>query len=639
MKFSQLVRSGKNRRRPPKSALRIELLEGRSLMAADVLPVLMVIADQQDFYYQEYGDTRIGLEAEGLTVEVAARTTNPSRPHVGTGEPAGTDGTVVPDIALADVNEDDYSAIVFVGGWGSSMYQYAFEGTYSNSHYNGDLATKEIVNDLINDFVDADKHVAAVCHGVTVLAWARVDGVSPLDGKEIAVPFIGSPAVVWQGQFYGHFELQQSPQVSQNGGTPSAYSGARGADTSPGSVHDDVVVDGRIITAENYDSALAFGQIIAQEVLAANVLPPVPELPPAPPENQVPLMENQTFSLQENSAAGTIAGTVLASDADAGQTLTYAISSGNTNNAFAINPATGQLSVANFAALDFETTPIFNLTVTATDNGTPAASTEAEITVNLIDVPEAPPPGVSFNGTNLRVQGTSGTDYIYLWSGRSDSQIFVWMAGSTSGPFNIPAGGHVRVFGGSGNDYIYATDARFSVEIYGEDGHDVITGGSANDILDGGAGTDRISGNGGNDIIRGGLGRDYLYGNDGDDIILGGAGDDVIEGHAGHDFLIGGLGLDYQKGGDGDDVLIGGTTAFDDDNAMLLALHSLWSTTGSISERADRLQLVGNDLGLIGGTTVFDDQQADIMCSGNGADLVFAGMGDWFYGDDDDLGR
>jgi hypothetical protein len=27
-------------------------------MAEDTLPVLMVVADQQDFYYQEYGDTR-----------------------------------------------------------------------------------------------------------------------------------------------------------------------------------------------------------------------------------------------------------------------------------------------------------------------------------------------------------------------------------------------------------------------------------------------------------------------------------------------------------------------------------------------------------------------------------------------------
>ena len=29
-----------------------------------------------------------------------------------------------------------YSAIVFVGGWGSSSYQYSFSGTYYNSAYN-----------------------------------------------------------------------------------------------------------------------------------------------------------------------------------------------------------------------------------------------------------------------------------------------------------------------------------------------------------------------------------------------------------------------------------------------------------------------------------------------------------------------
>ena len=38
-----------------------EALESRNLMAADPLPVLMVLADQHDFYYREYGDTRIGL--------------------------------------------------------------------------------------------------------------------------------------------------------------------------------------------------------------------------------------------------------------------------------------------------------------------------------------------------------------------------------------------------------------------------------------------------------------------------------------------------------------------------------------------------------------------------------------------------
>ena len=65
-------------------------------------------------------------------------------------------------------------------------------------------------------------------------------------------------------------------------------------------------------------------------------------------------------------------GTVVASDPDAGDTLTYAITGGNTGGAFTINPSTGEITVNNSAALDFETTPSFNLTVAVTDSGTPA---------------------------------------------------------------------------------------------------------------------------------------------------------------------------------------------------------------------------------------------------------------------------
>jgi putative intracellular protease/amidase len=55
---------------------------------------------------------------------------------------------------------------------------------------------------------DSGDGSSAICHGVTVLAWARVDGVSP------------------------------------------------STDSSSGTtVADDVIVDGRIITAENYDAA------------------------------------------------------------------------------------------------------------------------------------------------------------------------------------------------------------------------------------------------------------------------------------------------------------------------------------------------------------------------------------------------
>ena len=106
--------------------------------------------------------------------------------------------------------------------------------------------------------------------------------------------------------------------------------------------------------------------------------------------NDPPVVNAATFSLPENSANSTAAGTVTFTDPDAGQTHTFAITAGNTGNAFTINTTTGQITVATSSALDFEIRPSFSLTVQVTDNGTPAQSDTATVTVNLTDVNEAP---------------------------------------------------------------------------------------------------------------------------------------------------------------------------------------------------------------------------------------------------------
>ena len=75
---------------------------------------------------------------------------------------------------------------------------------------------------------------------------------------------------------------------------------------------------------------------------------------------------------------------------DASETLSYALTAGNTGGAFALNSASGQLTVANPAALDFETPPVFTLTVEVTDSGslTDTATVSGTITpVN--DAPDA----------------------------------------------------------------------------------------------------------------------------------------------------------------------------------------------------------------------------------------------------------
>jgi putative intracellular protease/amidase len=94
------------------------------------------------------------------------------RPHQNSGQ-GWESGIVVPDLALSQVNEDDYSAIVFVGGWGSSMYQStAFPGDYFNDHYDGDVATKTLVNNLIGEFDAAEKYLGFICHATTIAAWS-----------------------------------------------------------------------------------------------------------------------------------------------------------------------------------------------------------------------------------------------------------------------------------------------------------------------------------------------------------------------------------------------------------------------------------------------------------------------------------
>jgi len=114
--------------------------------------------------------------------------------------------------------------------------------------------------------------------------------------------------------------------------------------------------------------------------------------------NEQPFLSNQTIgNIPENSPNGAVAGTVGAYDQDAGQTLSYAITGGNTGNAFAINAATGQVAVNNQAALDFETTPTFNLQITVTDNGSPQQSRTATAVVNLIDQSEPVPGPVAFS--------------------------------------------------------------------------------------------------------------------------------------------------------------------------------------------------------------------------------------------------
>ncbi len=159
------------------------------------------------------------------------------------------------------------------------------------------------------------------------------------------------------------------------------------------------------------------------------------------------------------------------------------------------------------------------------------------------------------NGT-LTVTGTSAADRIAvrLAAGRIDID-------GLPDAFAASAVGRVVVDAGSGDDVVALTGLPVTAVVYGGNGTDRITGGSAKDWLYGGAGNDTIDGGTGDDIISGDLGNDTLSGGAGDDMIYGGAGDDTLIGGAGNDYLSGGAGSDTLAGGDGHDRYFDNYTA------------------------------------------------------------------------------
>ena len=105
--------------------------------------------------------------------------------------------------------------------------------------------------------------------------------------------------------------------------------------------------------------------------------------------SQVNALYQQTtgFTVNENSANGTVVGTVVAFDPDISDTYTFSLTN-NAGGRFAIDPSNGTITVANGALLDFETASSHNIDVRVLDQ-TGLSRTET-FTINLLNVNDAP---------------------------------------------------------------------------------------------------------------------------------------------------------------------------------------------------------------------------------------------------------
>ena len=164
-------------------------------------------------------------------------------------------------------------------------------------------------------------------------------------------------------------------ESSQNGTSSwTLISGATAATYSP-----DAAAEGHFLRATaSYEDVESAGK--SARAVSVN---PVRTLKPDNALPQFPQSETRARSVTENTPADTDIGAAFAAtDADSGDTLTYSLG-GSDAASFDINKDTGQLQTK--AALDFETTPSYSLTVTATDTASGTGTITVSITVNNLE--------------------------------------------------------------------------------------------------------------------------------------------------------------------------------------------------------------------------------------------------------------
>ncbi|MCB1052055.1 MAG: hypothetical protein H6510_07690 [Acidobacteria bacterium] len=91
-----------------------------------------------------------------------------------------------------------------------------------------------------------------------------MEGVSPLQGKQVCTYQAGSPALVLNGTTYPGNSIPASWHMAQNGASTFAPNSLGVSNSAIDDVWVDTTGGIKVVTAQNWDSATYFGQTLAE---------------------------------------------------------------------------------------------------------------------------------------------------------------------------------------------------------------------------------------------------------------------------------------------------------------------------------------------------------------------------------------
>ena len=171
------------------------------------------------------------------------------------------------------------------------------------------------------------------------------------------------------------------------------------------------------------------------------------------------------FTVAEDVAAATQVGTVRAT-VTTGQPVTHALTAGNTDDAWTIDAATGELKVAG--PLDYETTPSYTLTMTAAVGGDGSATASAPVTITVTNVDEPPAFGAASYAFSAAEDVASATTLgtVTATDPEGGEMIYDITAGNPGGVFVVDSLAGRLVLGGRLD---YETTSSYTLTVRAQD--------------------------------------------------------------------------------------------------------------------------------------------------------------------------